>query len=105
MKVQDLVDGMPGAFLAEKAEGIDAAIVFHVTGDDPGDWTLTIKDKKCSVASGAIANPRLTLTASSQDFLDVFTGKLDGTRAFMQGKLKLAGDMSLAMKLAGLFKG
>jgi putative sterol carrier protein len=29
---------------------------------------------------------------------------LDGMQAFMQGKLKLAGDMNLAMKLLSLFK-
>jgi putative sterol carrier protein len=32
------------------------------------------------------------------------TGKLDGTAAFMQGKLKIKGDMGLAIKMQSLFK-
>jgi len=31
-------------------------------------------------------------------------GKLNGQMAFMSGKLKLKGDMGLAMKLASLFQ-
>ena len=31
------------------------------------------------------------------------SGALDGTSAFMQGKLKVAGDMSIAMKLGQIF--
>jgi len=34
----------------------------------------------------------------------VLTGKADGMKYFMQGKLRLAGDLNLAMKLTSLFK-
>jgi putative sterol carrier protein len=34
----------------------------------------------------------------------IATGKLDGTAAFMQGKLKIKGDMGLAIKYQSLFK-
>ena len=33
-------------------------------------------------------------------FMDMAAGKLDGTSAFMSGKLKIQGDMGIAMKLA-----
>ena len=32
------------------------------------------------------------------------TGQLDGTAAFMQGKLKVKGDMGLAIKMPTLFR-
>ena len=35
----------------------------------------------------------------SEDFVDLALGKLDGTMAFMSGKIKIKGDMGLAMKL------
>ena len=47
--------------------------------------------------------PNLTLTMSSQDWLDMVAGKLSGQMAFMSGKLKLKGDMGLAMKLGSMF--
>jgi putative sterol carrier protein len=46
----------------------------------------------------------MTLTADSSDYVKIFTGELDGMAAFMQGKLKLAGDLNLAMKLTQMFK-
>lgn len=40
-----------------------------------------------------------TLQLGWEDFLNMSQGKLDPTMAFMQGKLKVLGDMSIAMKL------
>jgi putative sterol carrier protein len=40
---------------------------------------------------------------TAQDWLDMIGGKLNGQMAFMQGKLKLKGDMGLAMKVGAMF--
>ena len=40
-----------------------------------------------------------TIKLAWDDFLNMAQGKLDPTMAFMQGKLKVDGDMSIAMKL------
>jgi len=45
-----------------------------------------------------------TLLADSGDWVKIMTGKLDGTAAFMQGKLKIKGDMGLAIKMQSLFR-
>ena len=37
------------------------------------------------------------------DYLDMVNGKLNGQMAFMSGKLKIAGDMGLALRLQNLF--
>ena len=39
-----------------------------------------------------------TIRVSLPDFLAMTDGKLSGTMAFMQGKLKVDGDMSVALK-------
>jgi len=41
---------------------------------------------------------------AASDFLDLVDGKLDGTMAFMSGKLKVKGDMGLAMKLQNVLR-
>ncbi len=43
-----------------------------------------------------------TIKVSWQDWQDMSDGKLDGMTAFMQGKLKVEGDMSAAMQLQGV---
>jgi putative sterol carrier protein len=39
---------------------------------------------------------------ASNDFADMVEGRLDGIAAFMGGKLKVKGDMMLAMQLQSL---
>ena len=105
LRVSELMEKMPGAFIPEKAAGLDAVIHFKFTGDEAGEWNATIKDGKVEVARGIPhKQPTMTLTADSSDCVKIFTGELDGMQAFMQGKVKLGGDLNLAMKLMQMFK-
>lgn len=104
LTVAELMERMPGAFIPEKAQGVDAVIQFKFTGAEAGDWFAVIKDGKVAVERGTAPAPRMTLTADSDDYVKIFTGELDGMQAFMQGKIKLAGDLNLAMKLMQMFK-
>ena len=104
LTVAELMEKMPGAFLPEKAQGVDAVIQFKFTGAEAGEWNATIKDENVAVAQGTHPSPKMTLTADSADYVKIITGELDGMQAFMQGKIKLAGDLNLAMKLMQMFK-
>ena len=104
ISVKQLIQNHEKAFKPEAAEGVEAVIQYHLTGDEGGDWIITIADDKCTVAEGEAENPKMTLTADAQDFKDVLTGQANGMQYFMQGKLKLAGDLNLAMKLTSFFK-
>jgi putative sterol carrier protein len=102
--ISEFMSRMTAAFIPEKAVGLDAVIQLKLTGAQAAEWHVTIKDGKCAIAQGTAPAAKLTVTADSGDFVRIFTGQLDGMQAFMQGKLKLAGDMNLAMKLLSLFK-
>jgi len=105
LTISDLMQKMPGAFLPEKAQGVNAMVHFKFTGAEAGEWNAAIADGKCEVVQGAPSKPAtMTLTADSTDYVKIFTGELDGMSAFMQGKLKLGGDLNLAMKLMQMFK-
>ena len=102
--VKETFDQMPSKFRADKAAGVNAIIQYEISGDQGGTWHAIIKDGTCTVNSGLGTNPNLTLTMASQDWLDMIGGKLSGQMAFMSGKLKLKGDMGLAMKIGGMFQ-
>jgi putative sterol carrier protein len=102
--VEQLVRNHEKAFKPEVAEGVDAVIQYRLTGEEGGDWIVTIRDSKCTVAQGLAENPKMTMTADAKDFKDVLTGKANGMQYFMQGRLKLSGDLNLAMKLTTFFK-
>ena len=105
LTIAQLMEKMPGAFIPEKAQGVNAVIHFKFTGAEAGEWNASIVNGKCSVAQGAPADKAtMTLTADSSDYIKLFTGELDGMKAFMEGKLKLRGDLNLAMKMMQMFK-
>lgn len=104
VSIETLMSRMPKAFIPEKATGVDAVIQYHLTGEEASDWIITIKDGECMVEKGVAEDPKMTLSADSADYKDVILGKVNGMNAFMEGKLKLAGDLNLAMKLTSFFK-
>ncbi len=105
LTVANIMERMPGAIIPEKAAGVDSVIHFKFTGAEPGEWNAVIKDGKAEVARGIPHfKPNMTLSADSSDFVKIFTGEMDGMQAFMQGKIKLQGDLNLAMKMMQMFK-
>lgn len=104
ISVKQMVYNHEKAFKPDAAEGVDAVIQYILTGEEAGDYIVTIKDGKCSVAEGIAPSPTMTMTADAHDFRDVLLGKANGMQYFMTGKLKLAGDLNLAMKLTTFFK-
>ncbi|MEZ0396845.1 MAG: SCP2 sterol-binding domain-containing protein [Anaerolineales bacterium] len=104
LTVKELFERMPQAFVASKAAGVEADIQFKFTGAEAGDWYVTIKDGTIQVNEGLSPAPKLTVSADSGDIVKIFTGQMDGMQAFMSGRLRVSGDMTLAMKLMSLFK-
>jgi putative sterol carrier protein len=101
--VKETFDAMPGRFRADKATGTNATIQYDISGEGGGTWNAVIKDGACAVSDGPGTNPNLTLNIAAQDWLDMLSGKQSGQMLFMSGKLKVKGDMGLAMKLGSMF--
>jgi putative sterol carrier protein len=104
MTPQEIFDQMSANVNADAAKGLNSTIQFNLSGDNGGQWHVAIKDGKADVATGTAASPNMTLSMTSQDYVDMVMGKLNGQMAFMSGKLKISGDMGLAMKMQNLFK-
>jgi putative sterol carrier protein len=85
----------------EKAAGLNVTYQFDLSGES---WTLKIADGAASISPGPAQNPNTTLIASTDDWMNIATGKLNPVQAFMQQKLKVKGDMGMAMKLQGLLQ-
>lgn len=103
MTLRDVIPQMPQAFLPDKAKGVDAVVLFRVSGDEAGDWSITIRDGTCAVAPGAAPNPKTTFKIDSKDLIAMLTGKANGMQLFMQGRLRIEGDLGLASKFASFF--
>jgi putative sterol carrier protein len=82
---------------------MDATILFDLSGEDGGQWTVSIRDGKVSFEDGSPESPTLTVEAVAEDLKALVKGELNPMAAFMQGRLKVKGDMSTAMQLQKLF--
>ena len=102
--VQETFEAMPTRFRADKAAGTSAVIQYDVSGAGGGTWHAVIKDGTCAVRTGPATGANLTLQIAAQDWLDMLGGKQSGQMLFMSGKLKVKGDMGLAMKLGSMFQ-
>src|SRR5690606_2960379 len=71
---------------------------FNITsGTEKASWTVDLKNGKVSPTSAP--SPDCTLEMNDEDCVAIMTGKMDSTEAFFDGRLKIDGDMGLAMKL------
>lgn len=78
---------------------IGAVYQFDIAGPGGGKWSVDCTAPGGKVQPGSAPNARCTVAATDQDFLAIVNGKLNAQMAFMSGKLKIQGDMGLAMKL------
>jgi putative sterol carrier protein len=103
LSLRDVVAGMALVFNPAAANGLHAVLQFQFTGDEPGQYFLTIADGTCRFAEGESPSPDMTIIADAAVWKAISSGKLDGQTAFMQGKYKANGDFRLLMKLDSLF--
>ena len=97
MSLQKIIDG-----LIEKVGedcGLGAVVKF-----DFGDQGSVILDavQIPNQVSETGSDPDCTMVISIDDFMAMADGSLDGVSAFMTGRLKVQGDMGIAMKLGSI---
>lgn len=80
-----------------KAKAVNGIYKFDVTG--AGTWVVDLKADPPTVTQGD-GEAQCTITVSSDDLLKIVNKELNAQMAFMSGKLKIQGDMGLAMKLS-----
>jgi putative sterol carrier protein len=101
-QIDQIFSAMAERFDGSKLSGLDAAIQFDLQGDNGGLYWLKIANGGLDVGSGAVDAPKMTLTATTDDFYSMMTGSLNPMQGFMLGKIKIKGDTGLAMKLMPL---
>ncbi|WP_027717912.1 SCP2 sterol-binding domain-containing protein [Desulfovirgula thermocuniculi] len=83
-------------------QGVTATYQFVLEGEGGGNYLCRFVEGQGSIEEGTAENPNVTITMQAGDFIDLVSGRLSATMAFMTGKLKISGDFGLALKLQGL---
>lgn len=100
--VKDVFERQLPARLAAKPDvvaKINALYQFNISGPEGGSWSVDCTAPGGKITAGTASSARCTVAATDKDFLSIVNGKLNPQMAFMSGKLRIQGDMGLAMKL------
>ncbi|KAE9413642.1 hypothetical protein Angca_009283 [Angiostrongylus cantonensis] len=103
--LQEISDGLKQDPSAVK--NIKAIILYIITDgkQEIGKFTLDFKNTPPSVYKGDVKNgekANVTLTVSDDVFFQIATGVVNPQKAFMDGKLKVKGNVMLLQKLQGI---
>lgn len=104
MTVGELFEALSTRFDAAAAGAMNKTLQWNIKDEDPGVWAFQIANGEGRLIPGGVEKPDTTFTTTAETWMAIAEGRQDAMRAFMTGKLKVAGDMMLAMKVPHLFK-
>lgn len=101
---RELLQSMPLGFNPEAAGDLEAVYQFEIGGAEEFTAHLRIGGGKCAFYEGPADSPGVVIRSPADVWLGIARGEIDETQAFMTGKYKVEGDLSLLMKLKTLFR-
>jgi putative sterol carrier protein len=103
MTMSELFESLANRLNPAVAASMNKTLQWKITGDDTGVWAFQIENGVGHLIPGGVELPDITFTLSDTDWLAIAEGRQDAMKAFMSGKLKVDGNMMLAMKVPQLF--
>ncbi|ODV66989.1 sterol-binding protein [Hyphopichia burtonii NRRL Y-1933] len=105
---KELHDGLADNKIKQKAiAGVKAVIVITLKNKEGKDqsWILDLKnDGTVKKIDGSLPKSDVQLLLKDVDFVKLANGKANGQKLFMNGKLKVKGNMMKATAIESVFK-
>ncbi len=100
----ELLKMIPLSFRGEAAKDLHAVYQFEISGAESFTAHLQIKDNQCLFHEGPADKPDVIIKSPADVWMAVSEGKIDGQTAFMSGKYRVEGDLTLLIKMKDLFQ-
>jgi len=99
---KDLIEKIGAKIAADSsvAANFGAVYKFVLEGAGGGTWLVNLKDAPGARTGDGASDCTISLAAS--DFVDLVQGRANGQQLYFQGKLRIDGNLGLALKLQNL---
>lgn len=97
---REFFEGLPGRIDPERARSLDASYRFDIEGE--GSWRLEADGEK-AVVTESDAPADCVIRTGENTFLRIIRGEQSPMGAYMTGKVRVEGDLSLALRLRDVF--
>ena len=102
---QALFEGMRDILInnPDRIKDLNVSYGFDFTKDESGKWFFKIANGAVEIGEGELDDLDCVISTKFSDYLDISTGKLNSTMAFMMGKLKFNDKKNVIGLLTKLF--
>lgn len=104
MTLNEQFEALSARFNVSAESGPPKTVQWDITGAETGSWALEFGGGASRLIPGGVDKPDTTITTSDETWIAIAEGKQDPMKAFMTGKVKVTGNMTLALKITQLFQ-
>ena len=103
MSVKRIFAALPLSLNKEAAKTANTVYQFNLDGEGGGQFTVTIRHGECIVEEGAKGTPDVTISVAATDYLNIMNGTYPFGLAYINGRLKVDGDLRLVVRMGSYF--
>ena len=93
------MQSLPQRFRPKMAGNLRSTIQYRLSGEDGGEWYMTIADGACEVQRGAHQNPDATIIMRASDFVGINVGTVNAVDTFWGGLITIEGSVEAVFAL------
>ena len=101
MVLEGFFSSLPDRLDQDQFKGMNAVFQFSIRDKDTA-WHLSLNDGRPTIHEGPASAPHLTSTMDALDWQALLNGETSLSTLLQHGRLRLQGDVALAVKLHSL---
>jgi putative sterol carrier protein len=101
--IKPLFAAMPMSLNEEAAKDANVVYQFNLSGEGGGQFIVSIRHGRCVVEEGVASSPDVIIAAAASDYFNIATGQYPFGLAYINGRLKVEGNLRLVLRLGAYF--
>jgi putative sterol carrier protein len=101
--LKEILYAMPQYANSDAIANVNKTVQFNFSGEEEGQYYLVVRDGTATMNEGVAANPDVTIDTPGEVWKAISAGDMNGAVAFMTGKFKASGDITILMAMQNWF--